>query len=62
MWLVRNKDIASYDKHSVTDNAVIQLTHGFSILDQRRVVRAVWSVWYSKYVTLSAENCYAVCS
>jgi len=35
MWLVRNKDIACYDKHRVTDNAVIQLTHGFSFPDQR---------------------------
>jgi hypothetical protein len=35
MWLVRNKDIASYDKHRVTDNAVILPTHGFALRDQR---------------------------
>jgi len=36
MWLVRSKDIVRYDKHRVTDNAVIQLTHGCYFPDKRQ--------------------------
>jgi hypothetical protein len=35
MWLVRDKDIVSYDKHRVADKAVSHLTHDFSFADQR---------------------------
>jgi hypothetical protein len=44
MWLVRNKDIVSYDTHTVRDNAVIQLTQVSPFQTNVRFVRTVWFV------------------